>query len=65
MSERDLEDWARIERHFLREVIDLFKGGAKLISPTGDDISVQQRRAPPRRRKRSRGHDRQDRDWRD
>ncbi len=35
----NLEDFARAERQFLRDELDWFKAGAKLISPNGDDIS--------------------------
>jgi hypothetical protein len=35
----ELELWAQAERRFLRDELDWFRGGAKLMSPSGDDIS--------------------------
>jgi len=35
-----LEIWARTERTLLREEIDHFKAGGKVLSPSSDDITV-------------------------
>ena len=35
-----LEIWARTERQVLREEMDWFKAGGKLISPSGDNITA-------------------------
>jgi len=37
----ELENWARTERQCIREEITWLKGGGKLISPSGDDITNQ------------------------
>jgi hypothetical protein len=36
-----LERWARTERQFIKDDIMWLKTGAKLISPSGDDISAR------------------------
>jgi len=36
----DLIQWAVAERQFIKEDIKWLKAGAKLISPSGDDIST-------------------------
>ena len=36
----ELERWAITERQFLREDIKWLKAGAKLISPSGDNINA-------------------------
>lgn len=38
----DIERWARTERQFIREEMQWFKAGARLLSPSGDDISDNQ-----------------------
>ncbi len=35
----ELENWARIERQYLREEIDWLQAGGKARSSSGDDIS--------------------------
>lgn len=35
-----LESWASSERRFIKDDIKWLKAGAKLISPSGDDISA-------------------------
>lgn len=37
----ELERWAVAERQFLKEDIRWLKGGSKLISPSGDDITAR------------------------
>jgi hypothetical protein len=37
----ELKRWAITEREFLRDEIKWFKAGAKLISPSGDDITIK------------------------
>jgi hypothetical protein len=37
----ELETWAITERQFIREDIRWLKGGAKLTSPSGDDITAK------------------------
>lgn len=37
----ELEKWAVIERQFIKEDIGWFKAGAKLMSPSGDDITAK------------------------
>lgn len=37
----ELSQWARIERQFLKEDIQWLKVGAKLISPSGEDITAK------------------------
>lgn len=36
----ELERWARAEREFIREDIKWFNTGAKLLSPSGDNITT-------------------------
>ncbi len=36
----ELERWVAVERQFLKTEINWLRAGAKLISPSGDDISV-------------------------
>lgn len=36
---RELEEWAVAERQFIREDIKWFNAGARLKSPSGDDIT--------------------------
>lgn len=36
----ELEKWARAEREFIRDDIRWFKVGAKLLSPSGDNITT-------------------------
>jgi hypothetical protein len=36
-----LEKWARIERQFLEEDIEWLKAGAKLVSPSGDNVTAK------------------------
>lgn len=37
----DFETWARAERQFIRDELKWFNAGAKLISPSGDDITAK------------------------
>ena len=37
----ELEKWALIERQFIKDDIGWFKAGAKLMSPSGDDITAK------------------------
>jgi hypothetical protein len=37
----ELEIWAISERQFIREDIKWLKGGAKLMSPSGDNITTK------------------------
>ncbi len=37
----ELTRWAITEREFLRDEIKWFKAGAKLMSPSGDDITAK------------------------
>lgn len=37
----ELLHWASIERQFLREDMQWLKAGAKLFSPSGDDITAK------------------------
>jgi hypothetical protein len=37
----ELERWAAAERQFLKDDIGWLKGGAKLISPSGDNITAK------------------------
>ena len=37
----DLLEWASIERTFIEEDIKWLRAGAKLISPSGDDITAK------------------------
>jgi hypothetical protein len=37
----ELETWAVTERQFIRDDIMWLKGGARLISPSGDDITAK------------------------
>lgn len=36
----ELQRWALVERQFLNDDVKWLKAGAKLISPSGDDISA-------------------------
>lgn len=36
----ELERWAVTERQYLKDDIKWFRAGAKLVSPSGDDISA-------------------------
>jgi hypothetical protein len=36
----ELEIWARAERQFIKDDIMWLRGGAKLISPSGDNINA-------------------------
>ena len=36
----DLEIWARTERQFISDEIKWFNAGAKLLSPSGDDLTA-------------------------
>ena len=36
----DCKQWAVIERGFIQQDIEWFKAGAKLISPSGEDITA-------------------------
>ena len=36
----ELELWARTERQFIKDEINWLKAGAKLISPSGDNINA-------------------------
>lgn len=38
----ELEKWARNERQALREELHWYEAGAKLVSPSGDDITGAQ-----------------------
>jgi hypothetical protein len=35
----EIEKWARIEREYIRDEIKWFKAGARLLSPSGDNIT--------------------------
>lgn len=35
----ELENWAVVERTFIEEEIKFLKAGARLVSPSGDDIT--------------------------
>ena len=35
----ELEKWTIVEEHFLKDDLKWMKAGAKLISPSGDDIT--------------------------
>ena len=35
----ELEKWARTERQLIRDEMKWFRAGARLISPSGDDIT--------------------------
>lgn len=35
----ELEKWARVERQFIKDDIKWLNAGAKLTSPSGDDIT--------------------------
>lgn len=37
----ELEKWALIERQYIAEELRWLKAGAKLLSPSGDDISAK------------------------
>lgn len=37
------EVWARAERQFLRTELEWLNAGAKLISPSGEDVSANKR----------------------
>ena len=41
----EIEIWARTERTFLQEDIKWLKAGAKVISPSGDDITASRQEA--------------------
>ena len=45
----DLESWARAEREFLRDEIKWYTAGAKLISPSGADITKDKQEQLERR----------------
>ena len=38
---KELKSWAVTERTFIREEIKWLKAGSKLISPSGDDITLK------------------------
>lgn len=37
----EIENWARIERQFLREERRWLEAGGKVLSPSGEDITVR------------------------
>lgn len=37
----ELENWARVERQFVRDDLQWLKAGSKLLSPSGDDITAE------------------------
>ena len=37
----EIENWASIEHKFLKDEIKWFKAGAKLVSPSGDNINAK------------------------
>lgn len=37
----ELENWARVERQFVRDDLKWLKAGSKLLSPSGDDITAE------------------------
>lgn len=38
----EMKKWARIERQFLKDDLAWLKAGAKLVSPSGDNITKEQ-----------------------